>query len=533
MAPLQGSAMSYLSLVLALCGAATALPGGLPAGDVATQLAFERMTIVNKTFCGEKEYDYLGMAGYGTLPHDAVDRFGDTIGGIGSGLVIGQGSWTRRENGSYEGVAWASQDRGWNTNGTLNVQARIHQFEVKYTPVFNATPSTPSAPNLQIKYVNTILLKAPDATPITGLDADEIDSIMYPGFPPMPGATVKGNGFGGPGIGGRRISMDLEGIALDSIGTFWVSDEYGPYLYQFSRTGLLIQAVAPPMAYLPRRNGQVSFSAASPPSYDPDRKPQPVAPETGRNNNQGLEGLTICSDYQTMYAMMQSGMNQEGGPSRQHSRQARLLKYKLDGTRPPTYEGEWIVTLPMYTDAEGKQTVAAQSEINCLPTGDVAILTRDGGAGRGQRRTRSVFRHIDILSGFGHATNIKSWNFDKTGGAIASDKGELKFGLKALDYCPWIDINSDDQLARFGLHNGGAQDAQLLSEKWESLVLMPLKKEDWTGQAGPDKKEYLLFTMSDNDFVTQNGRLNNGQFVYQDKSGCNVDTQVLVFRVAM
>jgi hypothetical protein len=36
-----------------------------------------------------------------------------------------------------------------------------------------------------------------------------------------------GDGFGGAGPGGKRISVDAEGLVLGDKDTFWVSDEYG------------------------------------------------------------------------------------------------------------------------------------------------------------------------------------------------------------------------------------------------------------------------------------------------------------------
>lgn len=37
--------------------------------------------------------------------------------------------------------------------------------------------------------------------------------------------------------------------------------------------------------------------------------------------------------------------------------------------------------------------------------------------------------------------------------------------------------------------------------------------------------------MSDNDFITQDGFLEGGEFVYSDASGYSLDNQALVFKV--
>jgi hypothetical protein len=99
----------------------------------------------------------------------------------------------------------------------------------------------------------------------------------------------------------------------------------------------------------------------------------------------------------------------------------------------------------------------------------------------------------------------------------------LKPGITAAKYCSFIDINNNAQLNRFGVHNGGEQDAGLLTEKWESLSILPTGKDD----------EYYLLTINDNDFITQNGYIKGGAIQYQDESGFSLDTQALIFKVTL
>jgi hypothetical protein len=94
--------------------------------------------------------------------------------------------------------------------------------------------------------VDTTLLYGPDGkTPCTGLDADPTGHISYPGFPPLPGATFLGDGWGNGNTIQRAITIDGEGLALGNDGTFWISDEYGPYVYQFKPNGKMITAIRP------------------------------------------------------------------------------------------------------------------------------------------------------------------------------------------------------------------------------------------------------------------------------------------------
>ena len=345
-------------------------------------------------------------------------------------------------------------------------------------------------------------MTGPDLTPTTGLDADASGSITYTGFPILPVASYKGDGFSLSTTGptNQRIALDSEGLVLNSDGTFWISDEYGPYIYQFSAAGKLLQAIAPPAAYIPHRSGSTSFSADSPPFYDPSHVPTPAETDTGRDNNQGLEGLT--SNGTILSALLQSSLDQEGGPSNPNRLQARLLQYDISGS-VPAYLAEYVVTLPLWTDPTekkaSKQTkVAGQSEIHTLGNNQYFILNRDSGSGHGQPSSTSIFRHIDIFD-LSSATNIKSSTYDATTGSIASSTGVLKPGIIAATRCPFLDFNVNSELGKFSLHNGGAQDANLLNEKWESLALVPVD-----GLNGADG-EWFIFSLSDNDFITQNG----------------------------
>jgi hypothetical protein len=70
-------------------------------------------TFVNQTACNGKTYTYQELAGAGILSGNLTDEFGDTIGGIGSAIVLDRSQWKKLNNGSYTGLLWALPDRGW------------------------------------------------------------------------------------------------------------------------------------------------------------------------------------------------------------------------------------------------------------------------------------------------------------------------------------------------------------------------------------------------------------------------------------
>ncbi|KAF7597205.1 hypothetical protein BBP40_009545 [Aspergillus hancockii] len=234
----------------------------------------------------------------------------------------------------------------------------------------------------------------------------------------------------------------------------------------------MLLALSPPPAFLPLRNGTVSFSGDEPPILDRDRVLSPPDPTSGRANNQGLEGLALSPDGRFLYAMMQSATNQEGGPKKRFRRQARLLECDINDKQFPVLSREYVISLPLY-DTGNQMEAVGQSEIHRLSNGQLLILARDSGFGRGKKQSQSKYRHVDIIS-IDEGSNIAHGYSDLINGSIASTKGVLIPNITAATYCPFLDVNLNSELIKFGLHNGGKQDRFLLNEKWESLALVPL-----------------------------------------------------------
>jgi len=137
------------------------------------------------------------------------------------------------------------------------------------------------------------------------------------------------------------------------------------------------------------RNGTESFSADSPPIFDPSDDPIPANPVTGRQNNQGFEGLTISPDGKYLYVLLQSSLQQDGG-TKTTRQNTRFLQWDIHAQK---WTGEWVVVLPFYND-NGAQHVAAQSEVHYLAENRFLVLSRDSSRGYGQSNSTSVYRHV-------------------------------------------------------------------------------------------------------------------------------------------
>jgi len=303
--------------------------------------------------------------------------------------------------------------------------------------------------------------------------------------------------------------------------SFYISDEYGPYIYRFSADGKLRSATRPPAAFIPQRNGADSFASNNPGPGQPI--PAPVDPVTGRQNNQGLEGLSLAPDGKTLFALLQSAARQDGGTGSASTTRfnTRLLAYDITGDTP-ALKGEYVLQLPTTKTAAGATLVCAQSEILAINNTQFLVLARDAGFGHTYPIATATYRNILVYDITG-ATNIAGTKFDDPASPIAP-AGVLDASIKPAARTEFINLNDSAQLAKFGLHNGPTDDNNNLSEKWEAMTLVPA-----LDPAAPN--DYFLFVGNDNDFITQNG-LQDG-VTYAHPSGMENDSMLLVYRLTL
>ncbi len=441
-----------------------------------------------------------GIVAAGRLPADLRDKFGETF-GSGSGLAAEAKDWTRGPDG-YRGTLYMLPDRGYNVSGTSDYRARLNKITLVLKPAADGRLS------LDLSLADTILLTDAAGKPLTGLDP-LVDGVRPAAgnFPPMPQATT------------GAVSIDAEAIARLDDGSFFVSDEYGPYIYRFSADGKMISAIRPPEAFIPKRAGKDSFSSNNPGAEAPS--PKPPNPETGRQNNQGFEGMALTPNGKYLVALLQSATRQDGGTAPETRQNTRMLYYDIADRDRPKLVRELVVPLPFYTTADGKRRVAAQSEILALDDNRFLVICRDSGAGYGLESATSRYRKIELLD-TSKATDIAGSKYDD--GVPLSPTGKLADGIVPATLTTFIDINDNAQLNKVGLHNGEPSDKNNLYEKWEGLALLPA-----LDPANP--RDFFLFVSNDNDFVTQNGYQVGA--AYKDASGADVETMVLVYRVTI
>jgi hypothetical protein len=467
-----------------------------PAARCAETVTIGDLVFVNKA-----------LVGVGRLPSDLRDKFGETF-GSGSAIVADPKSWMRTPSG-YAGTFYMLPDRGHNTEGTGDYRARINKLSIIFKPLDDpeAVPLAERQRSVAATLVDTILLTDAAGQPLTGLDPDRVRPAAN-GFPDLPQAS---NG---------RVSIDSESLALLPDGSFFIGDEYGPYVYRFSPAGRMLAAIRPPEAFVPKRKGKDQFASNNP--GPGAQAPEPPNPEIGRQNNQGFEGLTLTPPRgRFLVVALQSATRQDGGSAAETRRYTRLLYYDVADPDRPKLAREHVVPLPVFETAQGERRVAAQSELLALDETFFLLLCRDAGNGYGTDSATSRYRSIDLLD-TGRATDIAGSRYDGT--VPVAPGGKLVDAVAPATLTPYIDINNTAELKKFGLHNGEPNDRNNLSEKWEGMALVPALDPE-------NPNDYFLFVTNDNDFITQNGF--QAGAAYKDVSGLEVDTMILVYRVTL
>jgi len=226
------------------------------------------------------------LIGVGSVPGTAFDKSGlqgrsicklddpstctdqATLGGFGSGI-----SYTGHDN-----VFIAVNDRG--TFDGRNDVPYLDRFQFLHITVNPAA----AFPNIQTVLLDTRFFRNEGGQNFVG------DSFAFDAAHPELG-----------------LRLDPEGVRVSNSGTFFISDEYGPFVFEFDRQGNLLDRLDVP----------AKFAIANPQSaVDPDGNSlelYPAVNDSGRQANRGMEGLAITPDGRRLVGMMQNALIQDHG----------------------------------------------------------------------------------------------------------------------------------------------------------------------------------------------------------------------------
>jgi len=368
---------------------------------------------------------------------------GNLLGGFGSAIAYtGSGA-----------VFIALADRGPNAkpynplvDDTTSYIDRFHTFDLSLTP---AAPGSAPTFVLSPQLISTTLLSS--ATPLTygsGAAGTDAARSLGSGVPPLNAATgtyyftARSDGFDpvrpSAYAGNARLDPEAVRVANDGASVF-ISDEYGPHVYQFDRaTGKRIRAYALPDYYA------VDVQSAT---GDNEIK----SSTEGRITNRGMEGLAITPDGKTLIGLMQNPLRQDDG---------------VKGTR------NRIVTIDVATGVCHEYVYPLSSSQNgtseILAVNSHVILVDERDTKEGEAAAFKKLFRIDLDG----ATDVTGMRRLPADGVIAVSKTLF---LDLLD-------------PKFGLHNAA------FPQKIEGLAFGP---ELVTG----GRVRHTLFVTSDNDFL--------------------------------
>lgn len=247
---------------------------------------------------------------------EVITEEGDTLcfGGYGSSMAF-----DHRDSSFY-----LLTDRGPNVDGQTP-ESKMFPF-----PEFSPTIGKFEIVGDSLLLKEAITLKCSDGTPFLGLPNRVGDGVTGEVAYDMDGNIITSDYRG----------IDSEGLALAPDGTFWVSDEYAPFVMQFDRNGVLLREMAPGHGL---------------PEYFAKRRP-----------NRGMEGLTISSDGRKLYGVMQSPLYIPDSQTKNKSVNNRILEIDLESgvTREFIYQLE--------------TPKLAVSEITFVNDSTLLVLERDG-----------------------------------------------------------------------------------------------------------------------------------------------------------
>jgi hypothetical protein len=246
------------------------------------------------------------------------------------------------------------------------------------------------------------------------------------------------------------LRLDPEGIRVGPQGSFYVSDEYGPYVFEFNREGQLLHRIDVPAKY-----------AIANPSSDPNV--ELTGNTSGRQANRGMEGLAISPDGRFLFGMMQNALLQDNGLSTGTTDRLGLNNRILKIDLKTGETSEYVYVLDEIRRGAGVCEILAINDREFL------VIERDN---------RSFLQTPPQEPGRKRIYKINLDGATDVSGVASLPAGALPAGITPVTKSLFIDLLDAD----FGLK-------PTIPEKIEGLA--------W----GPDLEDgrHLLYVISDND----------------------------------
>jgi hypothetical protein len=304
----------------------------------------------------------VDLAAIGTLAGTLSDASGlgmllengaraDLLGGIGSGLAwAGGNTFLALPDRGPNAVAWnASLDN------TTSYVPRFHTLRLDLSPGPDAVTGLPFT--LRIELLATTLLFS--HSPLTyGSVIDGHSPVPWLDAPSRHYFSGRSDNFdpATSSADARDARLDPEGIRVARTGkSVFISDEYGPYLYEFDRdTGARKRAITLPSNLAIEHKHAVGDDEIRGNTH-------------GRVANKGMEGLAISPDGGRLFGFMQSPLIEDGGDGGRANRIV-VIDLETGAARQFAYDNYLA----------DKAKAFNSSELLALNDHELLVLERDG-----------------------------------------------------------------------------------------------------------------------------------------------------------
>ncbi len=172
------------------------------------------------------------------------------------------------------------------------------------------------------------------------------DNIVGPGAPPLNNFlfhffTGRSDNIDPSQNSGdpKDARFDTEGLRLSNDGrSIFISDEYGPYVYQFDRlTGLRLRSFRFPSCTQPTPSCFFVSTLSSMGATE-------IASNTiGRVANKGMEGLAITPDGRTLVGIMQNSLIQDAAEGKAQGKLLRIVTFDI-ASATATHQYGYLLT---------------------------------------------------------------------------------------------------------------------------------------------------------------------------------------------
>jgi len=392
--------------------------------------------IANGTLSGS----FSDLSGLGSPLENGVA--GNLLGGLGSGLAwAGGNTFLALPDRGPNAVAWNS--------AVDDTTSYIARFQTMQLSLAASSAGSPLPYTLTPTLKATTLLSSPTALNY-GAVTPSINTVGKFHF------DGRSDNFGaGLSTNPANARLDPESIRVSNDGrSVFVSDEYGPYVYQFDRaSGQRIRTYALPDNFAIKTlssQGSVEISSNT----------------SGRVANKGMEGLSITPDGKTLVGFEQSPLIQDGGDG---GRANRIVT--LDIATGATHQYA-------YDNRIGSKNYNS-SEMLALNDHQFLVLERDGkGLGDGSSAAVKQVYMVDL-------TGAQD---------VSAISGESALLAQAVTKTLFLDIRST-------LNGAGIADTHIPA-KLEGMAF---------GQdvSAGGTTMHTLYVGNDNDFLSSVGGLDN------------------------